>query len=105
MTFIGGEETPEEKLQKRNALLEAELAELRGALAQQKAQQHHTECVLLSRDLLLMKIEKSVNKLWKSVQDGMHDSRSLVGDETLNMAETLRIVGLGPLKSGIEEPE
>lgn len=53
---------------------------------------HTAACVAL------LAIEKSVNKLWQSVEDGMHDARSLVGDETLSMAEQLKQVGLGPLK-------
>jgi len=33
----------------------------------------------------LKMIKYSLDRLWKSVQDGMHDARSLVGDETLRI--------------------
>ena len=57
--------------------------------------------IRLERDTLgvaVSQIEMGVNKLWKSVQDGMHDSRSLVGDVTLNMAEALKEIGYGQLR-------
>ena len=45
-------------------------------------------------------IVKSVRKLWEAIEDGRYDSRSLVGDEVLNMKEALERLGQwsGPIK-------
>lgn len=46
-------------------------------------------------------IAVSVAKLWQSVLSGMHDSRSLVGDETLRIKEEFDRLDMPlPLKTG-----
>lgn len=48
----------------------------------------------LAYENALHTISRSVAKLWQSVVSGMHDARSLVGDETLNMKEILEEAGI-----------
>jgi hypothetical protein len=50
------------------------------------------ECLAYQNALYI--ISRSVAKLWQSVIDGMHDARSLVGDEALSMKEALEEVGI-----------
>lgn len=55
----------------------------------------HSQCdKCLAYQVALQVIARSVAKLWQSVAGGMHDARSLVGDETLSMKETLEDVGI-----------
>lgn len=51
----------------------------------------HLKCVALPA------LARSVSVLWKAVQDGIYDSREIVGDQTLHMAEVLKEFGRGPL--------
>lgn len=51
----------------------------------------------LLRQVTLPALARSVQVLWKAVQDGVYDAREIVGDQTLNMAEILKEFGLGPL--------
>lgn len=78
-----------ERLQK----LEVDLTKKKEAIASLR-----TQCMRQSN--ALTSITRSVEKLWSAVQEKQHDSRSLVGDETLSMAEQLKELGLGPLCGG-----
>ena len=51
----------------------------------------------LLRKVTLPALARSVDVLWKAVQDGVYDAREIAGDQTLNMAELLKEFGLGPL--------
>ncbi len=45
-------------------------------------------------------IDKDVAILWKAVQKGIYDSRSIVGDHILSIAEELEKAGLAKYKTG-----
>jgi hypothetical protein len=69
---------------------EDRIAELETQLGKAQSDTRHYRATVLA-------MSRGVGRLWKSVQDGMHNARSLVGDCTLDMADQLKVHNLGPL--------
>lgn len=63
----------------------------------------------LSNELCITDLAESVGKLWESVNSGIYDSRSIVGDITFEMQESILqytgidVRGEALLKPGIQE--
>jgi len=46
------------------------------------------EKILIYEDTIVV-LERSVDRLWQAVENGLYGSRSIVGDEVLNMRDAL----------------